>query len=333
MSELSSATLRTVAKLAKVSPATASRAFKRPEMVSAKTRELIFAAAEALGYSPTGATNRPLSSTGNVGLIVPDIENPLLTKLFTSLQAEAQRHQYHLLIGNADGRPNLERELVGAMQGHVDGLVIASPRLHHHDLQEIADRVPLVLLGRGFEGMARVQTPAEEGLRQAVEHLRALGHRCIAYVGGPESEAAREREMAVKGAAEAQGIECLTFSPFETRIDAGARAADLVIATPATAVIAFNDQIAFGLIQRLEFRGHRVPSNISVVGVDDSWISAVAHPPLTSVRVAIGAAAIQAMDLLLKVIEGGPVDEERVIDSVLIVRDSTAPLAAISRAS
>ncbi len=323
-------TLSDVAARADVSKATASRAFSRPESVRKDTRERILAVAQDLGYTPNRVA-RSLSSgrTGNVGLFVPDISNPFFPPLIQAVQAEAKRRDQALFVADTDEHTEDEARLVRAMAAQVDGLVLASPRMSDVDLCALLDVVPVVTVNRASPGVPAVLVSVDQGVAQAVEHLFALGHRCLAYLSGPaDSYSESARRSAVVAAAERAGVDVVVLGPFEPRFSAGVRAADLVLATAATAVLAYNDLMALGLMQRLSGRGVRVGVDLSVIGIDDIWLAPMTTPPLTTIAVPGAAAGAAAVRLLADLAAHGMPDPAPTVTlpTELVVRATTGPV-------
>jgi DNA-binding LacI/PurR family transcriptional regulator len=323
-------TIRTVAKSAGVSPSTVSRVFARPEIVAPEARQRVLAAADALGYRPNPvARSLARGRTGNLGLLVPDIANPFFAPMIKAVQREARRHELALFLADSDEQVEDELALARAMAKQVDGLVLASSRLPEDRVREIMALAPVVLVSRDVAGTPAVLTPPDEGLTQAVEHLHALGHRSVVFLAGPrESYAAAERRRVMRAACRRLDLPLREMGPFQPRFEAGVRAADLVLADGATAVVAHNDQIAVGLMSQLAERGCRVPDEVSVVGIDDSWTARMATPALTTVRVPAERAGVAAVRLLVDTpagpsrADGGPARVE--LPTELIVRASTA---------
>jgi DNA-binding LacI/PurR family transcriptional regulator len=321
-------TIRTVAAQAGVSPSTVSRVFARPEIVAEDARRRVLAAAAELGYRPNPvARSLARGRTGNLGLLVPDIANPFFGPLIKAVQKQASRSDLSLFVADSDEHADDELALARAMAKQVDGLVLASSRMRDEDVRDLTALAPVVTVSRRVDGVPAVLTPPDEGLRQAVDHLHALGHRAVVYLSGPtEFYANRERLAALHAACGARAMELVELGPFQPRFEAGVRAADLVLAENATAVLAYNDQIALGLMSRLTERGHRVGPDVSVVGIDDSWIARMVTPSLTTVRVPGDDAGVAAVRLLTD-LAVRPFDEPPTVSlpTELMVRASTSP--------
>ena len=175
-------------------------------------------------------------------------------------------------------------------------------------------------------GGTSVIIDSADGMDQAVDHLAALGHRTIAYLNGPRrSWSNAQRQKAIKLACRRHSITMIEFGPFEPQIQSGVHAADLLLASEATGVIAYDDLIALGVIARLTERGVRTGQDISVIGVDDSPMSAMAYPTLTTVHVPGAEAGIAAVDALIALIDGADPGEVVRLETRLVIRSSTGP--------
>ena len=186
-------TLRDVAVRAGVHPATASRALN-PEtriLVSEDTARRVLDAAEALGYSPNPvARSLRTRRSHTVGVLIPDLNNPLFPPIVRGLEDRLAAAGYVALIGNTDSDDQRERMVFDQMRArHVDGLVLATARLHHPLLAEASRAdLPVVLINRLAQDYSfpSVSVDNERGVRMAVGHLAALGHRRIAHIAGPQ---------------------------------------------------------------------------------------------------------------------------------------------------
>ena len=144
-----------------------------------------------------------------------------------------------------------------------------------------------------------------EGVDQAVAHLAALGHRGLTYLDAAPTTmfTSLDRRRNIETSCARAGVELAVVGPFSPSFESGVRAADLVIAEGSTAVVAFSDQMALGVVRRLTERGVRVGADVSVVGVDDIWIAAQVTPALTTVRMPCADAGATATRLLAEAID------------------------------
>lgn len=320
-----SPTVRDVAAAAQVSISTVSRALSKPDLVAVDTREHVRAVARELGYRPatpdSGAAPRP----GTIGLIVPDLENPFFGLIAKGVQARARAEGLLVVVADIEEDAMIERTMLETVADGVDGLILCSPRGSDETIRGIAARVPTVLANRQVDDLPSVVFDEEHGMTSALRHLVALGHRRIAYAGGPlVSWTHRRRAEAFQRFAAQRGdLELIDLGSFLPYLRGGQGAADQAIAGGATAVVAFNDLLALGVIDRLIQCGIRVPTDISVGGIDNVTASTYVRPHLTTVdasRVRMGRAAV---DLLMGALHSGQAPVPQILPTELIVRDST----------
>jgi len=313
-------TLRDVARAAGVSLATASRALSDAPHVSASNREQVVRTADELGYRPHHAARAlTTGSTGTIGLVLPDLENPFFAAVAKGVQARARETGREVLVADTDEDGDLERDLVDRLLDRVDGLVLCSPRMPTDALEGVVAGGRVALVNREAPGAPSVSFDTADGVRQALDHLRALGHDLVAYAGGPTASWSDGLRPAALGRGAAGPDQVVDLGAFRPVHAGGVQAADLALAAGATAVLCFNDLVALGLLARLHARGLRVPDDVSVVGFDDVPAASLVTPALTTVAVPLARAGRQAVDLL----EGPP--ERRCLPTHLVVRSSTGP--------
>lgn len=325
-------TIRDVARAAGVSPATVCRALTTPERVRDTTRARVVQAATELGYSPNRAARGLITGrTGNLGIIVPDLANPFFPSVVKGVQARAREADYAVFLADTDEDPALEADLVRALSKQVDGIVLCSPRMGEDDLRAVVGETPVVMLNRRIGRIPSVTVDNLDGMRQATAHLTALGHRRVAYVGGPRTSwSNRERLRALRTVAAAAGLSLVEIGNVIPQFEGGVAAADLVLAADVTAVITYNDVIALGLLSRFRARDVPVPARMSVIGVDDIALSAMVDPSLTTIALPKEQTGRAGVDLLLALMEnpnrGGAARRE--LATQLMVRGSTGPAPA-----
>jgi DNA-binding LacI/PurR family transcriptional regulator len=325
-------TIRDVATRAGVSPATVSRVFSQPETVAPGTRQRVLTAAEELRYAPNPvARSLARRRTGNLGIVVPDIANSFSAMIIKAAQQEARHAEYALFVTASEELVDDEERQARALAPQVDGLLLTSPLASDACLRELADIVPVVVTNRILDDVPAVLTASAQATGHAVEHLHALGHRKVAYLAGPDGYSNESRTSGLKAACARLGLEPVVLGPFPARFSSGIRAADLVLAAGVTAVVAFNDDIAAGLLTRFADRGVRVPEHISVVGHDDTALAEMVTPRLTTVHIPAAAAGATATQLLIRYVRGDDSGVRRYeLPSELIVRGSTGPVASRS---
>ena len=323
-------TLTDVAKAAGVSASTVSRTLSRPERVDAATRDKIFREIARLGYQPNLAARSLITGrTGNLGVVVPDLANPFFPDLVRAVQLRAHQRGFTVLLVDSDEDPAAELGLVVSLAPQVDGIVLCGARMSNDELTKAQQLAPIMLINRIAPGIPAVTIDNAGGTRQAVRHLRALRHRRIGFVGGPvTSRSHQQRLSGARAAAEEFGMELIDLGSVAPSFGGGSAAADAVLLAEVSAVLAYNDVIAIGLMHRLVSYGIEVPGEISVIGFDDIALGEMSHPALTTVRYPRELAGQSAVNDLLDLIGGdgsGPVDGtgREPLPTELIIRGST----------
>src|SRR5689334_16628428 len=294
------ATLRDVAAAARVHPATASRALN-PEtriLVSEDTARRVTEAAERLGYRPNPvARSLRTRRSHTVGVLIPDLNNPLFPPIVRGLEDKLAAAGYVALIGNTDADAGRERTLFEQMRArHVDGFVLATATLHDRLLAEAAAAdVPVVLMNRLAPDYSfpSVSVDNEQGARLAVSHLARLGHTRIAHIAGPQE--------ASTGLSRLRGFR------------------------DGTAIAAANDMLAVGCYTALDEHSVLCPDEISLIGFNDMPFIDRLKPPLTTVRFPHYQLGTEAAQLLLERISGSESPVKILyLAPELIVRGSTS---------
>lgn len=315
------ATLTHVAREAGVSLATASRAFSDPDRLADATLERVLSAASALGYvnPQAGAQEKTF------GVLVPDVASPVYAMLLKGVHAQAWHGRHRPVLFDTDEDLHREREQI-ARARRLDGMLLCSPRLPSEEILSLVGDTPVVVVNRVVEGLPSVVMDTEHGPRQAVEHLAALGHGHIAYASGPRlSWADIRRGDAIALACDQMGIRLTRLSHQAASIQGGRAAAATVVASGATAVIAYNDLVALGIDAGIADLGRSCPDDLSIIGVDDIEMASVRRPGLTTVRLAIDRCGARGVEALLQTMAGAAPQDTASLDSQLIVRGSTAP--------
>jgi LacI family transcriptional regulator len=330
------ATLRDVAASAGVHPATASRALNPDTrtLVNAETAQRVLDAATELGYRPNPiARGLKTSRSYTIGVVVPDLRNPLFPPIARGIEERLEPAGYTSLLANTDNDPERERLSFDALRARqVDGYITASARREHPLLQDLAaNGHPVVLVNRATDdaGLPSVVPDDRDGMCQAVDHLAALGHRRIAHLAGPSelSTGVHRLEGFVQGM-ERSGLaveQDLVVTGRRFTEAEGARLCGELLGREFTAVLAGNDLMALGCIDALRAAGLDCPRDVSVVGFNDMDWSERFSPPLTTVRVPHHRLGIAAADLLLERLADPHAPARHVVLPVeLIVRGSTA---------
>ncbi|HEY0815231.1 MAG TPA: LacI family DNA-binding transcriptional regulator [Pseudonocardia sp.] len=322
-------TISDVAKAAGVSPSTVSRALTRPERVDAETRTRIFEQIERLGYQVNRAARGLVTGrTSNLAVIVSDLANPFFPDIVKGVQIRAQRRNLTTLLADSGENPEAELDLVSSLAPQVDGIILCGSRMSDEQLVKARQLATLLLVNRSAVGFPAVTVDNVDGMHQAVRHLRALRHRRIGYVGGPDSSRSHHDRLAgARRAAAHNRMELVELGNVDPSFSGGAAAAHAVLLAEVSAVLTYNDVIAIGLMHRLVGFGVRVPDEISVVGFDDIPLCEMTYPPLTTVRFPRREAGEAAVDQLMRALNGAePEQDAAPLPTELVVRGSTTRL-------
>lgn len=335
------ATLGDVAARAGVSISAVSRVLsdKPGVRVSVATRQRIHDAAKELNYRPN-FTARALKSsrTHAVGLVVPGVTNAIFSELMRGVEEEARAKDYMVLIASTERLPEGEESIPRLMgEGRVDGVIVQfGDYLSGDDLRTVTESgLPVIsvnAINPGSGGSVRLDD--EAGMRLATQHLIELGHTRIGYAGGlPTSESGQRR---LAGFRDAMASASLAIDP-ELVADLGYYPKDGVQALTAmaeapacpTAVVVANINAAHGVLSEARRLGIRVPEELSIVAMHDTWTAEIAWPPLTCVRMPLYELGRNAMANLWDYINSGTAENRVIADPApqLIVRESTAPPA------
>ncbi|MDE2278761.1 MAG: LacI family DNA-binding transcriptional regulator [Xanthomonadaceae bacterium] len=327
------ATIKDVAREAKVSVASVSRALNGGGGVTPATAQRIREAAARLRYVPHSAARSLITRrTHTIGALLPDLHGEFFSELIRGIDLEARSHGLHLLVSSShDGEEDAAAAL-RAMQGRVDGVVLlSSPHVDAAFLKaNLPDGLPIVLLNsdvkNGADAVLNIDNFA--GTYAMVRHLVDIGHQRIAFVGGPKDNYdARQREAGFRAA-------MAKFLPGEpVRVLAGdfgessgyvAARELLAMKTRPQAVFAANDTMAVGCLQAFKEAGLAVPGDIAVAGFDDIPIARYVTPSLSTVRVRIAELGKNAMELLADLMDrpGLSAASVHTLGCDIVVRDS-----------
>lgn len=315
-------TLTEVAREAEVSLATASRAFRASDLLAADTRQRVIDAAFKLGYNVPAQFR-----TRTFAVIVPDVSSPIYAALIKTFQNKAWPGRHRMILGDTDEDPARELEFLESLARDVDGVILCSPRSAAADARKAVGDTPLVVLNGESAGSPVIVMDVEPGLRQAVEHLKSLGHEHVVYVPGPAASwANRTRHGILERLTAEHGLALSVVGNQSASIQGGVAAAAAVLASGAAAVVAYNDLVALGIQSGAKVLGSECPADLSIVGIDNVPFAASVAPGLTTVRMDIDRSAALSLEFLMNVIEGKPPVPGPAVrfGSQLIVRGSTA---------
>ena len=325
-------TIKDVAREARVSVASVSRALNGHQNVTSETRERILGVVRNLRYMPhTGARSLITRRTQTIGVLLPDLYGEYFSEIIRGIDLAARARGLHLLVSSSHGDAAEASTAIRAMRGRVDGLLVMSP---HADADFLADNLPddlpSVLLNTRVAGhqYSSLTVDNYRGACAMVRHLAGCGHRRIAFISGPSNNF--ESEERLRGYRETLASlvpgsrEQVLRGDFSE--ESGYRAGRLLLAQVRRpdAAFAANDMMAIGCLFALNEAGLHVPRDIALTGFDDIPMARFVTPPLTTVRVRISEMGARALERLALAIDS-PDREKRsaqTIPPVLVVRNS-----------
>lgn len=332
--------IREIARRARVSIATASRAINRVPTVHPQLVRRVWKVVDEVGYYPNRQARALVSGRSHIfGLVVSEITNPFFPEIVQTFEDLAVRNNYEILLTSTAHDPKrVESSVRRMIERRVDGIAVLTFGMEELLLEHLhVQRVPLVFVdvGPNLPRITNIRINYQNGIRQAVQHLAALKHTRIAFVTGPpQLKSALARRDAFRIAMEEIG---LSLTPEhivvgDHTLEGGIRAFDLLPTRQRpTAVVCSNDMTAIGLMRQAFDQGFTVPRDLSVVGFDDIRLSQFMTPPLTTVQMSQTELARLAFQALLDECHtDGPSQQrcEYELTTHLFIRQSTALLAS-----
>ena len=329
--------IRDVASRAGVSIATVSRAVNHIPSVDPELAKRVWKAIDEVGYLPNTQARALVSGRSRMlGLIVSEITNPFFPELVQEFENLAVEQGYEVLIGSTNYEPDRTESLIRRMlQRNVDGVAVMTFGIEEDLVQKLGEReFPLVFVDAGpdLPNIRVLKVDYAEGIRQAVQHLAALGHRRIAFISGP----LRLRSAVARRAAFLKSMAELGLTVPAEHIVEGSHTMEggivamehlTALAELPTAVMCSNDMTAIGVLHALYRTTYNVPQDISVVGFDDIHLAQFMLPPLTTVQMSckdLAAAAVEALRAGIELDHPKAAKTEWYIPTKLVVRQSSA---------
>ena len=322
-------TLEDVAERAGVSRALVSIVMRDVPGASVQTRERVRRAADEIGYRPDPRARRLRQHRTKLIGVTFAAGQEFHADLVDGVYAAAEEIGYDVVLSGVTPHRDEPRAVRTLIDDRCEGVVLIGPRMAARDLVDLAGRVPTVALARRIRGVDAVRSDDTAGAAMAVDHLHGLGHREIVFLDGGRAPGAAERRRGYRRAMDDAALRERTLPGGLTERE-GAAAAAAMLASQAlpTAVIAFNDRCALGVLDVLRRAGVTVPQQVSIVGFDDSPLAGLAHIDLTTIGQDSAGLARAAVARLVGRLDNPPTDGG-VVDVVrrpsLIVRGSTAP--------
>jgi DNA-binding LacI/PurR family transcriptional regulator len=335
------ASIKDIARMAGVSHSTVSRALQNSPLVNRATVEQIRKIAQDVGYRASAVARGLVTrKTMTIGVVVTTIADPFVSEVVSGIELAANDHGYSVFLADSNADPTREQHVVHSFaERRVDGIVVTSSRvgaLYTPMLSRMG--VPIVLINNQHPGefVYSVMIDNLIGSRKATEHLIALGHRRIGYIGdryGHQSDTER-----FAGYREALEQAALPFAPElvvhgDGKAEGGGLAMSELVSLrePPTAVFCYNDMTALGVLHAARVHGLRVPEDVSLIGFDDLFFASYIQPQLTTVRQPMRRMGQLAFESLLHLLSGEKPAGSIHVPAELIVRESTAPPRTKSR--
>jgi len=329
-------TIRDVADLVGVHHSTVSRALSpdKRDKISPTVVKKVEKAAKKLGYYRNiVASSLKQNRSFAVGVLIPDLMNPVFPPIIRGIQDTAEAVGYTVITANTDDEPEKERDALRMMQGRsIEGVIMATARREDPIVEEcLANDIPVVLVNRTVDrdGVNAVVLDENYGIRSVIDHLMSLKHTRIAHIAGPQhTSTGFQRAKAFSDYLSIHNIPTdLVEATNKFTIEEGRRAFRRLLArdNSFSAIVAGNDLIALGCMDAMRDMGLLVPENISITGYDDILFLERMSPALTTVLVPKYEMGCQATKTLLGIIDGE--DKAPVVLRMqprLIVRNSTA---------
>ena len=338
---LASPKLVDVAHYAGVSPATVSRVLNNTAPVHESTRERVEAAIAALGYQHPLNAPAPPVTTGTIALLLSDILNPFFLEIVRGIEDEAELSGEMLLLCSTSEDPLREKKALQALsERQVDGIIALAgqARIPTEDLVALHERnnTPMVVINRRINrpDIPCIVVDLENAAYRSAQHLLDMGHTRLAYLSGLDtSESSRARRRGIEAALKEAGLALLPeMCPASfPSIEGGFQAVSALLSLPQarwpTAIIAYNDIMAFGALHAIRTHGLRIPEDLSVVGCDGLQMAAHSNPPLTTIdqpKYHMGRLAMQTLRQIINQ-QYMPAGGYTLMDSPLIIRESSGP--------
>lgn len=308
-------------------------------MITADVAERIIKVSRELNYAPNAAAYSLRTNRSRlIGVVIPDITNPIFPPIIRGIEDELDRHNYVAIVVNTDGTLERESALIATLRGReIDGMILASVARQDMAIDALAeDGIAVVTVNRRVDSpnISSVVNDERHGLWCVLTHLISLGHRKIAWIAGPQGlSTGKVRHEAFIHYRDELGLaddaDKIAFADKFNETE-GERCMEELLAGGAdfTAVAASNDLLAIGALSTLRRHGISCPSDMSVTGFNDMYLSDRIEPPLTTVRIQQYKVGVRAAELLLadlNATDGNIAPVHDILPVELVVRQSTAP--------
>jgi len=326
-------TINDVAREAKVSKGTVSRILNNSRLVKTETRNRVLNIIEKLNYEPNYlAQSLSTKRTYTLGLVLEDISNPFFSAIAKGVDDVARKNNFGVLLYSTNYDEIIEKQyILSSFKRRIDGIIITPVKPESKNVKLISSKnVPFILINcwSHKDGISYIVSDNFKGAYIAVDYLVKLGHKRIAYIGGPNIQGCNERFRGYKKAIEDGGIsflKSLVTGPSVSSYDGYVQTKKLLKANKEiTAIFAINDFVAIGVMKAIFDMHLKVPDDISIIGYDDIDICSMLRVPLTTVNQLEDQQGTIACEQIIKLIETkdlyNPI--KMVIEPRLVIRES-----------
>jgi DNA-binding LacI/PurR family transcriptional regulator len=323
------ATIREVARLAGVSPATVSRVMNGTAKVDEEKQQRVWQAIEETGFQPNELARALFKKSSRlVGLLVPNIENPFFSELARAIEEEAYSRGYHILLCSSDNNADKEQMNISMFSKmKADGVIIITNGDHTEEMISSCD-LPVIVVDRHLKEcgeIAFIESDHYKGGRLAAQCLVDCGCRNIVCLRGPQNfTSGVQRFQGYQDVCRENGME-IQYIDTAYSFEAGHRSAmELLQRYPQVdGILAANDMVAISVYKLLRSRGIRVPEDVQLVGFDDILFSRLVSPELTTIRQPVKEMGRRAVDIIYRYVNGEPFESQCVFDVELVERETT----------
>lgn len=337
-------TIYDVAREAQVSIATVSKVINDSGRISDKTKQRVIQIMEKMKYQPSVVASALTGKqTFTIGLFIPDLANPFFAEIARYVEDRAQEHGFSVVMCSTDHNTEKESKYIDLLrQKRVDGFILASGFKNDEILKElIVEKFPVVMVAQDFptRTMDSVSTDDFFGGYIVGRHLIELGHKSIGVLAENWKSGTVEMRWSsierLRGVRQALMEEQIPFNEehliiCDSTVEAGKEYSAKFFegSNCPTAIFALNDVLAIGLVQAAREHKKKIPEDLSIVGFDNTLLSTIVEPPLTTVAHPMAEMARKAMELLLDRMQDKDRMSSRIIlPPELIKRDSAKPLS------
>jgi len=338
-------TIYDIAKEAGVSTATVSRILSNSTGVKQEKRDRVLSLVEKYSFKPS-ALARGLSETHSkmIGMLCPDVRNAYYANIFMECERAAFEKGYTLVLNNTFAQESLEVTFMEKLsEQRVECLIVCGgvadwrplPTRYRETITRFAKRIPVVVAGRmDIANCYQIYIDHSEAMRMAVRHLVTLGHKRIAFLHGYSYiYQTQDKLSALRSTMEENNLPIreeyiLDVGEFSEMSGLAGMKRLLSLAEPPTAIVAINDLVAAGALQAILRLGYTVPNDFSIIGFDDSMITDLTEPNISSIHYDYAFYGRKLIDTALSAMAGEPCERFYVIPTTLSVKESCRKIDA-----